>query len=59
MHEQLMKTHDKIPIFGDLPLIGRFFRGESEVSKKSNLLVFLTAKLIDPSGQTHHVASAK
>ncbi|RLD11352.1 MAG: hypothetical protein DRI44_03775 [Chlamydiae bacterium] len=59
MHEQLVKTNDKIPIFGDLPLIGRFFRGESEVSKKSNLLVFLTAKLIDPSGQTRHIASAK
>ena len=59
MHEQLVKTHDKTPIIGDLPLIGRFFRGESEVSKKSNLLVFLTAKLIDPSGQTHHVASVQ
>ncbi len=59
MHDQIIKTHDKTPIFGDLPLIGRFFRGESEVSKKSNLLVFLTAKLIDPSGQTHHVASAQ
>ena len=59
MHEQLIKTQDKTPIVGDLPLIGRFFRGESEVSKKSNLLVFLTAKLIDPSGQTHHVASVK
>jgi len=59
MHEQLIKTQDKTPIIGDLPLIGRFFRGESEVSKKSNLLVFLTAKLIDPSGQTHQVASVR
>ena len=57
MHERLIKTHDKTPIVGDLPLIGRFFRGESEVARKSNLLVFLTAKLIDPSGQTHHIAS--
>ena len=58
LHDQLIKTHDKTPIFGDLPLIGRFFRGETEVTKKSNLLVFLTAKLIDPSGRTHQVASA-
>ena len=57
IHEELIKTDDKTPIVGDLPLIGRFFRGQSEVARKSNLLVFLTAKLIDPSGQTRHIAS--
>jgi general secretion pathway protein D len=59
MTDRLIRTKDKIPIFGDLPLVGRFFRGESEVARKKNLLVFINAKLIDPSGQTRRALAAR
>jgi general secretion pathway protein D len=42
---------DKIPYLGDLPYIGRFFRSKSEMSDKRNLLVFVTARLVDPAGR--------
>ena len=58
MRDELVKTQDKVPIIGDLPLIGRFFRGESQVEKKSNLMVFITAKIIDPAGRSRRVKTA-
>jgi general secretion pathway protein D len=42
---------DKIPYLGDLPWIGRFFRSRSEWSNKRNLLIFVTARLVDPMGR--------
>ena len=44
------QLHDKIPILGDLPLIGRLFQSRYTVSKKNNLLVFMTCKIIGPDG---------
>ena len=57
IREDLIKTHDKIPILGDIPLIGRLFRSEGEYSKKKNLLIFVTARLVDPAGKTIHKAN--
>ena len=51
IREDVQHTEDRLPIFGDLPLIGRLFRIEAEQRKKRNLMVFVTARLIDPSGQ--------
>ncbi|MCX7847959.1 MAG: hypothetical protein N2595_08030 [bacterium] len=60
MRDHIMRTDDKTPILGDLPLIGRFWRGQTEVASKANLMIFLNAKLIDPSGQTRRrVAAAR
>jgi len=42
--------HDKIPILGDIPFVGRFFQSKYTVSKKNNLLVFMTCKLVGPDG---------
>jgi len=42
---------DKIPLFGDLPIIGRLFRSKYDYSRKRNLLIFVTARLVDPAGK--------
>lgn len=42
--------HDRIPILADIPFIGRFFQSRYTVSKKNNLLVFMTCKIIGPDG---------
>jgi general secretion pathway protein D len=42
---------DKIPFLGDIPYLGRFFRSRSEKSDKRNLLIFVTARLVDPAGR--------
>ncbi len=51
IREDVQHVEDKVPIFGDIPLIGRFFRTTSEHHFKKNLMIFVTARLIDPAGQ--------
>ncbi|NLB56101.1 MAG: hypothetical protein GX811_10120 [Lentisphaerae bacterium] len=48
--EKLSTTEDKIPFLGDLPLIGALFRSKTSVSQKKNLMIFVTATLVDPAG---------
>jgi len=49
--EDTRKQRDKVPILGDLPLIGRLFTSESSATVKKNLLIFVTPTIIDPSGR--------
>ena len=49
--EERKSMEDKIPYLGDLPWVGRFFRSRSEWSNKRNLLIFVTARLVDPMGR--------
>ena len=49
--ESRKTIEDKIPFLGDLPYVGRLFRSRSEESDKRNLLIFVTARLVDPAGR--------
>jgi general secretion pathway protein D len=51
IREDVQHVEDKVPLFGDIPLVGRFFRTTSENHFKKNLMIFVTARLIDPAGQ--------
>ncbi len=48
--EEVKKVNDKIPFFGDIPLLGRLFRSKGESAQKRNLLIFVTANLVSPGG---------
>ena len=50
MREDVQNVQDKVPILGDLPLIGRLFQSRSENRIKSNLIIFVTAEIIDAAG---------
>jgi general secretion pathway protein D len=52
--ETVTTIKDQVPMIGDLPLVGRFFRSESKSTSKKNLLIFVTPTLIDPSGNRLH-----
>ena len=52
--DQTVSTSDKYPFFGDVPLVGRFFRSEYETVEQQNLLIFVTAKLVNPDGSLLH-----
>jgi general secretion pathway protein D len=54
LSEDVTKIKDKVPVLGDLPLLGRFFRSESSVSHKKNLVIFVTSRILDPSGNPYH-----
>ncbi len=38
---------DKVPILGDLPLVGALFRSTSNTTKKQNLMVFIHPVIVD------------
>jgi len=54
LSENVAKVRDKVPVLGDLPLLGRFFRSESDAKQKKNLLIFVTPRIIDPAGNPVH-----
>lgn len=55
--EERKAMDDKVPFLGDIPFIGRLFRSRSEWSNKRNLLIFVTARLVDPSGRVVNVGN--
>jgi len=50
MREDVQKSEDKVPIIGDIPLVGRLFRTNVDQHIKRNLVIFVTARLINPGG---------
>ncbi len=52
--ETVEKVKDKVPVIGDLPLIGRLFRSEGQRTRKKNLIIFVTPTIIDPAGNPVH-----
>lgn len=55
--DKIEKYEDKIPVLGSLPLIGRLFRNEGERAVKQNLLIFVTAKKVEPNGRINTARS--
>jgi len=51
IREDVQDVEDKVPLLGDIPILGRLFQSKAEDHFKRNLMIFVTAKLIDPSGQ--------
>lgn len=51
MREDIQKVQDKVPILGDIPIAGRLFRTNADQHIKRNLIMFVTASLLDPAGQ--------
>jgi general secretion pathway protein D len=47
-------TKDKVPFLGDLPLLGRLFQSQTKTSAKKNLMIFVTATIVDPAGNRVH-----
>ena len=52
--ESVNKHKDKVPVLGDVPFLGRLFRSESSKTQKKNLIIFVTPRIIDPSGNPVH-----
>ncbi|MEM1059515.1 MAG: hypothetical protein AAGK14_09730 [Verrucomicrobiota bacterium] len=50
IREDRQEINDKVPILGDIPVIGRAFTSKVEQSFKRNLMMFVTARLIKSDG---------
>ena len=51
IREDVQKVQDKVPLLGDIPIMGRLFRSNVDQKIKSNLIIFVTARLIDAEGR--------
>ena len=51
MREDVQKVEDRTPIIGDIPIVGRLFRTNADQHIKRNLIIFVTARLVNPGGQ--------
>jgi len=51
MQERKVRKVSKVPILGDIPLLGSLFRFESVNTQKTNLLIFLTPHIIKDTSE--------
>jgi general secretion pathway protein D len=50
----IQTTKEKVPLLGDLPILGHLFQSQSKTEIKKNLMVFVTATIVDPAGNRIH-----
>lgn len=48
---KIVRYEDKIPVLGDLPLVGRLFRSAGEEKVRKALLFFAKVDVVDPTGR--------
>jgi general secretion pathway protein D len=48
--DEVKYINDKVPVLGDIPMLGKLFSSEGETRQKRNLLIFVTANLVSPGG---------
>ena len=46
-----VKYEDKLPVMGDLPIVGRLFRSEGSEVKRTAYMVFVKVDIVDPTGK--------
>jgi general secretion pathway protein D len=51
--DSVQMVDDKVPMLGDIPMLGRFFRSEASQKIKSNLVIFCTMRIIKPDGSMY------
>jgi type IV pilus assembly protein PilQ len=52
MQQDTDNTYTKVPLMGDIPLVGSLFRSKKLDKKKRDLLIFLTPTIVRPDAQT-------
>ncbi len=50
IRDQATHVDDRIPLLGHIPVLGTLFRNKGQFSQKQNLVIFVTARLVDPAG---------
>lgn len=50
----VQEEKDTVPVLGEVPILGRLFQSQWKTEVKRNLMIFVTATLIDPAGNRVH-----
>ena len=56
MQDRLSVNATKVPVLGDLPLVGRLFRREEQSKRKTDLVILLTPTILTPATITRIAA---
>jgi type II secretory pathway component GspD/PulD (secretin) len=56
LQDEMREVRGKIPILGDLPIMGNLFRTKQTVRTKTDLFVFITPRILS---QTGHLPEAE
>lgn len=59
MQDEMTKEKTKVPILGDIPLLGLLFRADNSRKSKSNLILFITPHIIRDSSDFSKVLKRK
>jgi len=51
---EVTEQNDEVPVLGDVPILGKLFQSTTKTETKRNLMIFVTASLIDPAGNRVH-----
>jgi len=57
--EDVQESVQKVPILGDLPILGHLFKSTSNTKRKRNLMVFLRATIIRDAGLMDEISKEK
>ncbi len=50
IENRVTKGQTRVPVLGDIPVLGRLFRSDSTNDTMRNLIIFITAKTVSPDG---------
>jgi type II secretory pathway component GspD/PulD (secretin) len=53
IREDQIRTVSKIPLLGDIPVLGQLFRHTSDRAQRTNLLVFVTPHIVTDMQDAH------
>lgn len=59
IEDQLVESEQKVPLLGDIPLLGWLFRYQKNIKSKKDLMVFIHPRIIRDSVQNTALASEK
>lgn len=59
MRDAIQNTEDKVPVLGDIPILGALFRRTNKSKRKTNLLLILTPYIIRDPGDLREIFERK
>jgi len=57
--EDVQQSESKVPVLGDIPVLGALFRSTSSTKKKRNLMIFIRATIMRDDGLLNEVSQRK
>jgi len=51
IRDDVQNVNDKVPLLGDLPLLGRLFQSKAVTDTKRNLIIFVSANIYRNDGE--------